>query len=144
MEKERNFEWDGDENISEIFQYSHSLGPQGTEDIKKHEILQLTYEETLSIRNLYIKTCPSVLVPDLTESQKTDLLVSEKALQIKFDDFLSKIKGKYKEEYWFLKTNRHSCKDSPLDNPNQNDLQLFINVNLKISVIFLLHLCHNN
>lgn len=130
------YRWDGTDDISSIFGYSHSLGPRSNLVFSSSDsteskdspsalhILPLTLEEVEHLISLQLHTIPSLSwTNDDIFLDQNDLQTFRLDLITKIDSFLSSIPSNNCK--WFLKTNRHSCKDSPLDFPTEKDLSLF-------------------
>ncbi len=115
------FEWNGNDKQSEIFKYSCKMGSKDNK-YNKFEILQLSKEDAITIRNLYRRDLSNIIIPELNKSEKELLVNSEAELLYKIDNFLKTLDT---EDGFFMKTNRHSCKDSPIDHPTENDINLF-------------------
>jgi hypothetical protein len=114
-----------------VFRYSHGLGPRETALTETH-VLSLSLEETQIIVQLQKAFCPTLcwtgdattaLEEKETESEDNRKLLRQELIS-KIDSFLRTLPGGERQR-WFLKTNRHSCKDSPLDHPLQRDLSIF-------------------
>lgn len=138
--------WDGSDDIKSVFEYSHSLGPKGSfqfqfqspssssqlesqleSQSQSTHILSLSMEEVQKITLL--QSSNWIWTGDensQNNSEINDLELFKQHFILKINEFLSNISNSSNQK-WFLKTNRHSCKDSPLDHPTENDLQIFKN-----------------
>ena len=122
------YKWDGTEALSSIFSYSHQLGPRDTLATGV-STLAFSIEDAKHIIQLYRHTFPSVLIPEPDYDIQVDTIRND--LISKIDMFLSTLAPNGR---WFLKTNRHSCKDSPLDHPLETDIELFASVLSEVEV----------
>jgi hypothetical protein len=116
------YKWDGHDNVSNIFMYSHSLGPRDTMQ-NTVSVMQISKQDAEMLVQLYRLVNASVVIPEAITTASVDSIRNQ--LISKIDAFMSTLPGDTK---WFVKTNRHSCKDSPLDHPLPSDLQLFTGV----------------
>jgi hypothetical protein len=123
---QHQYDWDGSEDMSNVFQYSHRLGPRETALTEIH-VLPLTIQEVQKIVQLQKVFCPALAWTDdesLDHDKESEVSLEHfrKEFIAKVDAFLSVFSQGQK---WFVKTNRHSCKDSPLDHPLERDLSIF-------------------
>eukprot|EP00656_Telonema_subtile_P001944 TRINITY_DN10843_c0_g1_i1.p1 TRINITY_DN10843_c0_g1~~TRINITY_DN10843_c0_g1_i1.p1 ORF type:complete len:352 (-),score=58.52 TRINITY_DN10843_c0_g1_i1:55-1110(-) len=71
---------------------------------------------------LYRRRCANVLVPEVSEAEFTQAERTARDLVQRIDGLL---RGLGADCRWFVKTNRHSCKDSPIDHPSDADIEAF-------------------
>lgn len=136
------YRWDGTDDISSVFEYSHCLGPRhqltmsslalrgnSNSSASSLHILPLSLQEVQHLISLQRQTIPGMAWTgeensfSASDATQGDLDAFRGEFVAKVDSFLSSISSECGK--WFLKTNRHSCKDSPLDSPNEKDLALF-------------------
>jgi hypothetical protein len=125
------YKWDGTDDIASVFQYSHQLGPRDTSQTPTY-LLQLTFDEVQNLIQIQSAYHPSMnLTGDEMisshEKQQEELQTFQTHLIQKIDSFLHTLPSSCSshEQKWFVKTNRHSCKDSPLDHPTEKDLLIY-------------------
>ena len=123
------YKWDGTDDITSVFQYSHQLGPRDTSQTTVH-LLSLTLNEVQNLIRLQSSYHPSMnwtgdeILP--SHEQQEELQTFQTELIQKIDSFLENISSSSSnQQNWFVKTNRHSCKDSPLDHPTEKDLLIY-------------------
>ncbi len=115
------YKWDGTEDVSSIFSYSHRLGPRDAMQYESGDvfIMPFTKQDAQDIVQLHRLSFPSVINPEADSKASAEDLRQNLILNV--DNFLSSIPSRR----WFVKTNRHSCKDSSLDHPLCRELELF-------------------
>merc|ERR1711959_137521 len=126
MPETTSFQWDGTEEVKAIVAYSTSLGARDTTSASSHDtvhVLPLSRSEAQALVHLHADQCGSVLLPEVSETHLDAArdLIGE--LTGRIESFLAGLDPAVKG--WFVKTNRHSCKDSPIDHPTQADVELF-------------------
>jgi len=113
-DKQRQFEWDGSETTAEVFSYAHQLGPRdaGIEA----RVVPLSREECQALVTMHRGRYPSVLLPEVSETEIEEAKCFVDTIKKRVDELL------HGSGRWFVKTNRHSCKDAP---PTEADAALF-------------------
>ena len=113
------FAWDGTEKAGEVFQYASRLGPRDA-STQLQLVMPLSKQDAYNIIDIYrSRECSELLgAPRLSVHQ---LAAACKELMTRIDALLSSHPG----ATWFMKTNRHSLKDAPLDHPVDSDLAIF-------------------
>jgi hypothetical protein len=113
------FAWNGTERAEDVFRYASRLGPRDF-STQLQLILPLSKQDAYNIVDIYrSRECSELLgAPRLSVHQ---LAAACKELMSRIDAVLSPHPG----ATWFMKTNRHSLKDAPLDHPVENDLNIF-------------------
>ena len=124
----RQFEWDGTETAEAVWAYACQLGPRETARLRGDERfnreLELTRTEVLALVVAHQIRHPSIVInarePTDVERALCDGVLESLGLRI--DELL---KAYQTPAGWFVKTNRHSPKDAPLDEPDERDIQFF-------------------
>lgn len=123
MNVSSQFEWDGSESIRDIFSYSHSLGPRDTQASERTRTIPLSATDVSILMDLYRDLNRSCLLEPPQRTQEE--MESFRRIFIERVDTILMEKNDTSPNKWFLKTNRHSCKDSVLDQPTEKDLNIF-------------------
>lgn len=118
----RQFEWDGTESLVDVFSYSHSLGPRDVLADPAQRILPLSIDDVRGMIDIFRERMNSDILPKPVRDT-VDLRAIRISLEARIDALLLENSDTFKK--WFLKTNRHSCKDAVLDHPTEEDLKCF-------------------
>lgn len=120
------FNWNEEVEMKDLIKYANEVGSANF-NFHNFYILELTIEDAVTIVNLHRREYSNIIIPELSMKEIESLNITEKILYDKINQFLSeKIKKENNTNGFFMKTNRHSCKDSPIDYPNSSDIQNFI------------------
>jgi len=117
------FLWDGSDNKDEIITYTTGLGARDTATTAGDQptlVLNLSKDDASAIMALYRRQCASVVVPEVSDLAYNAAQVATTRLVQRIDKILPE-----SSQGFFLKTNRHSCKDSPVDHPTESDIARF-------------------
>src|SRR3989338_4559932 len=120
----KQFEWDGTEDAREVWGYACSLGPienarlQGEGDLVE---VGMTEAEAAAVvlKHRWRRAREGPLGGE--EEARVDALLE--GLKQRIDLALPTNGGR--SNGWFVKTKRHSPKDSPVDDPTEEELALF-------------------
>ena len=121
-----SFEWDGTEEMEAIMSYTTGLGPRDTTTTTgapAAAVLPLSRDEASALISLYRRLCASCVYPEVTDEEYELARTVGNNLTSRIDTFLADLPGG--SSGYFIKTNRHSCKDSPIDHPTAADIETF-------------------